>query len=109
MLLCIPTGTGGETENDSSSDDELMRRSRLNTGASVASAASAISAVSAISGVSAVSGVSAGSAASSHSGISTVGKMGAANSCTSFGRDNFNRKSRCVLCIIGLLNKDILE
>lgn len=83
---------GCETENDSSSEDELMRRSRLNTGASVASAASALSATSVASALSAASAASAASAGSSH----TVGKLGAGNSNTSFPRDNFNRKSRCV-------------
>ncbi|KAJ1524251.1 hypothetical protein ONE63_010766 [Megalurothrips usitatus] len=83
---------GGETENDSSSEDEIMRRSRLNTGASVASAASAISATSAASGASAMS------AGSSHSSISAsvcggAGKVGA-NHSPSFGKDNFNKRSR---------------
>ncbi|XP_034236725.1 rabphilin-3A isoform X2 [Thrips palmi] len=86
-------GMSGETENDSSSEDELMRRSRLNTGASVASAASALSATSVGSALSAASIASAVSAGSSHSGLSNVGKLGAGNSGTSFARDNFSRKS----------------
>ncbi|KAK3919022.1 Rab effector Noc2 [Frankliniella fusca] len=92
---------GGETENDSSSEDELMRRSRLNTGASIASAASAISAMSGVSGLSAASGASAVSVASSHSSVSaslsgSTVKAAIGNNTTTFGRDSLSRKSRHV-------------
>lgn len=87
---------GGENENDSSSEDELIRRSRLNTGASVASAASALSATSAASGASAASGLSAGSSHGSLNASTSgnAGKTGAANHL-SLGKDNFNKKSSC--------------
>ncbi|KAE8741629.1 hypothetical protein FOCC_FOCC012831 [Frankliniella occidentalis] len=89
---------GGETENDSSSEDELMRRSRLNTGASIASAASGVSATSAVSGLSAASGASAISATSSQSSVSasmsgSTVKAAIGNNNTTFGRDSFSRKS----------------
>lgn len=86
-------GISGDAENDSSSEDELMRRSRLNTGASVASATSALSATSVASALSAASVASAASVGSSQSGLSNVGKIGSGNSNTAFGRDSFHRKS----------------
>lgn len=94
----IKQAAGGETENDSSSEDELMRRSRLNTGASIASAASGVSATSAVSGLSAASGASAISATSSQSSVSasmsgSTVKAAIGNNNTTFGRDSFSRKS----------------
>ena len=92
------TIAGVETENDSSSEDELMRRSRLNTGASVASAVSATSALSAASGSSALSGGSSHSSLNASVGgaaiSSNAGKIIVGNNCSVVGRDSFNKKPR---------------
>lgn len=76
-----------------------MRRSRLNTGASVVSAVSALSATSAASGLSLTSGASPQSVSSSHSNLSipmggNSARIGVSNH---FGKETLHKNPRCVV------------